>query len=1009
MLITNYFEDLKVNEVNTLPRRNYFIPYANEDEAKVATNRRESTFYSDLNGDWDFHYFENVREIDQPYWRDEESQQLDFDTLKVPAVWQLHGYGQIQYTNVEYPIPYNPPYAPYENPAGLYRRTFKIDNYDSAKDYHINFEGVDSSFYLWVNDEWVGFSKISHSNTEFDITELVHEGDNSIAVLVVQWGDATYLEDQDKFRYSGIFRDVYILERNRARVNHFILTPDVAEDLTQASIELKFEDTQNIDEVSIMLTSPTGEILNQTNHDVTQVYNFTVDNPLLWSAEDPQLYTIIISAEHEVYKQEVGLRKVEIKNKQLYVNHKSVKLHGVNHHDTHPNTGMSVTNEDYMKDLELIKTYNFNTVRTAHYPKTAEFYEMTDRLGFYVMSEADYESHGVVDLYGLGGNDNYNMIAEDDRFSFAITDRMNASIVPFQNYSSIIMWSAGNEGGYGIAIEKALAEGRRLDTTRPLHYEAYHYRDRSIDFDDQYIDMYSRMYPSAADIDEEYFADGIDRPFILCEYAHAMGNGPGDYQEYYDYMMSKDEFIGALVWEWADHAVNLNRHNDDEPLYRYGGDHGEFPHEGNFCMDGLVYPDRTPHTGVIEYRQVHRPIRLTDYNLEEGQFTFKSAYDFTDSANHLAVGVEYYDLEGRLLDQEILSDINVEASATTAFNIDLKYPLDELLSLRFVYYTTGEDGGESYGADSERGFDQVQAQNYEPKLPELHKDGEISYEDTIGSIDVEIADTLIQFNKANGAIKQITKDGVELLNAPASWEIWRAPFDNDRNIKVEWYDARYDHTDTRITDYEVTEDDAVLKIHFTGMLTAIGRQNVLPKMDITWTINNAGEITLDFVADKDPIMPFLPRFGLLLPLKTAYNEVKYFGKGPYESYFDKHHASYHGFFEQSIEDLYEPYVTPQENGAHNEVHYLAVGGEDDDNTSSIYVTSRDGISFNLSQYSVEQLTEVPHRDKLEVENTHYLYLDYGQSGTGSNACGPKLAERFQLNDDQFGYSFTFIV
>lgn len=1000
MLIPNYFEDLTVNEVNTLPRRNYFIPYKSKEEAQDNANRRQSSYYHDLNGEWDFHYFENVRLIDQPYWLSEASDQLSYDSMKVPSVWQLSGYGQIQYTNVEFPIPYDPPYAPYENPGALYRRKFTIDNYNPESDYHINFEGVDSVFYLWVNDQFVGFSKISHSNTEFDLTELLHEGENDISILVIQYSDATYLEDQDKFRYSGIFRDVYLLERSKHRVNHFLITPDVASDLNSASIELEFIDVQNTDTVKFTLFNPEGVILEEGDLDTTQTHTLTLDNPVLWNAENPALYLVLLETEHEAYRQQVGLRKVEIKNNQLYVNHQSIKLFGVNHHDTNPNTGATVTVEDQIKDLELMKQYNFNSVRTAHYPKTAEFYELTDRMGFYVMSEADYESHGVVDLYGLGGNDNYNLIADDERFTFAISDRMESSIIPFQNYSSIIMWSAGNEGGYGVAVEAALKRGRELDASRPLHYEAYHYRDMERVYDDQYIDMYSRMYPSVEEIDRLYFSEEPDRPFILCEYIHAMGNGPGDTKEYYDYMMSKDEFIGAFVWEWADHAVNIHRGTDETPVYRYGGDHGEFPHFGNFCMDGLMYPDRTPHIAVLEYRQVHRYLRVENYDLDSKTFTFKSTFDFTNSRKHYAVQLEYYDLDGKLFDTQDLADLDVEPQQTATFELELKHNLEDVLSLRFVYLANNTE------TDSpvELGYDQIMVQAYEPKLEGTDSTANLSYVETTGTIDVTVNGSVIQFNKADGAIKQMTKDQKDLLNAPSTWTIWRAPIDNDRNIKKEWYEARYDRTSTRIYQLDVNETPQGLSLTFTGSLTAMGRQNVLA-MEIEWLIQNDGQINLSLHAEKDPILPFLPRFGLAMPLNASFNEVEYFGQGPYESYWDKHHAAYMANFEASIEDLYEPYVTPQENGSHNDVHKLDVKSDD----AQLNFISQAGISFNFSQYSVEQLTEVTHRDKLEVEDTHYLHIDYKQSGLGSNACGPELAEAYQLGHEPIEFEFSFVV
>ncbi|MGO4937976.1 glycoside hydrolase family 2 TIM barrel-domain containing protein [Fundicoccus sp. Sow4_H7] len=998
MLLTNYFEDLKTLHVNTLARRNYYVPFSSFEAAKTTLNRRESDLYTDLNGSWDFHYFENVRLIDQEYWLPEISQKLEFDQIPVPSGWQLHGYGQIQYTNTEYPIPYDPPFVPYDNPAGLYKRTLDISSLEEGVDYHLNFEGVDSAFYVWVNDQFIGYSQISHSNQEFDITAALKEGSNQLTVLVVQWSDGTYYEDQDKFRYSGIYRDVYLVKRQAQRLNHFNVTPDVAEDLTQASIQINILAAQDVETVKVSLFDPNGSLVEEREIATSGIAEFTIDQPLLWNAEQPHLYLLVIQAGDEFYRQEVGLRKVEIKDKQLFINHHSIKLVGVNHHDTNPNTGATVTLADQIYDLEQMKLYNFNSIRTAHYPKTAEFYELTDRMGFYVMSEADVETHGVVDLYGVGGNANYNMMADDPEFSEGFVDRMDASIVPFYNYSSIIMWSAGNESGYGIGIENMLRHARELDPNRPLHYEAYWYRDRSIDFNDEFIDMYSRMYPSVAEIEDLYFKDGIDRPFILCEYIHAMGNGPGDIKEYYDYMMTKDEFIGAFVWEWADHAVNLNRGTDKEAVYRYGGDHGEYPHAGNFCMDGLVYPDRKPHTAVLEHRQIFRRVLLTEANTDTMEFTFKSLYDFVHAKEKVTLEVEFYDEKGYLVETTAISDFDIEPTRQSTIKVDL--PSDETASLRFVTRMT--NAADYTGA--ELGFDQVILKEFESDILEANDTKEVKVEETLSDFVVHVGDDHVSFSKRNGAISQINRGGQDLLTQAGSWTIWRAPIDNDRNIRREWHKANYDRAVTRIHEFSSNETKDGHQLTFKGVINSVSRQNIVD-FEAKWTVSSNGIINLDLNGHVNPIMPFLPRFALLLPLSKDFDHVHYYGNGPFESYEDKRYASYLAAFDGVVADFYEPYVTPQENGSHNLVKELSLGN----NQTTLAFAGEDTFSFNVSNYSTEQLTNVPHRDKLEVEDTTYLHLDVKQSGLGSNACGPQLAEEFRFNDESFAFNLSFLL
>lgn len=994
MLIPNYFEDLETFHINTLQRRNYYVPYSSLAEALNHPDRRESSYYIDLNGEWDFHYFDNVRLIADKYWLSGPGAGLEFDQITVPSCWQLSGYGQIQYTNTEYPIPYDPPYAPYDNPAGLYKRTFRVDNYSKDKDYHLNFEGVDSAFYVWLNDEFVGYSQISHSNTEFNLTPYLNNGNNELSVLVVQWSDGTYLEDQDKFRYSGIFRDVYLLERHPERINHFQVTPSLKDDLSQGTIELSFLEIVELKRAQIKLYHPEGELIYDEACNLEDDITLTIDQPKLWDAENPYLYLMIIETEDEVYRQEIGLRTVEIKNSQLYINHQSIKLIGVNHHDTNADTGATVSLEDQIKDLELMKRYNFNAIRTAHYPKTAEFYELTDRYGYYVISEADLESHGVVDLYGLGENDNYNMIADDATFISAFVDRMDASMVPFMNYSSIIFWSAGNESGYGIAVEEMLAHARMLDPGRPLHYEAYWYHDRNKDFDTQYLDMWSRMYPSVQEINETYFSKPLDRPFIICEYIHAMGNGPGDIKEYFDFMMEKPEFIGGFVWEWADHAVNINRRTDQEAIYRYGGDHGEYPHAGNFCMDGLMYPDRTPHTGALEHRQIFRRIELIDYSIEDLKFEFKNHYDFSNAVDKINLTAEIYNKQGKQIESIKISEFYAEPRST--FEVKLNhadFKTDETGSIRFVY-TDRE-------ADYELGHDQIIIQEYSPEHSIANDLNNLEFYETISDYVVEFNQRVIAINKGNGAISQLKVNNKDLLINPGEWTIWRAPFDNDRNIKKQWLAANYDRTSVRIHQHYVQGISDGFEFVFKGVLNSVARQNILD-MNIKWTISSAEGIKVDIEASKNPVFPFLPRFGLSLPLAESFDKVKYHGQGPYESYVDKRYASYTALFEDTIDGFYEPYVTPQENGAHNDTKLLQIKA----GSNMVEVVSSEGLSFNLSQYSTKQLTEVMHRDKLVKEKISYLHIDYQHSGTGSNACGPELAEEYRLEPIDLNFSFS---
>jgi len=996
MLIPNYFEDLSTFHINTLPRRNYFIPYANKDEALHSNNRRDSAYYLDLNGTWNFHYFDNVREIESPYWLSSYQSEIEYHSMTVPSVWELAGYGQIQYSNTEFPIPFDPPYAPYETPGGLYNRTFEVDK-ETDFNYHLNFEGVDAGFYVWVNDEFIGYSQISHSNTEFDLSEAIQDGENTLSVLVIQWGDMTYLEDQDKHRYSGIFRDVYLLKRHKNRINNFVVQTDVDKDLSTANVKFSIKDHSNISNYTYSLLDPSENIVTTGDTSIDDNLSIDITEPILWDAENPHLYTLIVDTGNEVYIQKIGLRTIYVSNSKIYVNHQPIFLVGVNHHDTHPETGATVTLEDQRKDLEQMKELNFNAIRTAHYPKTAEFYELCDEMGFYVMSEADLEAHGVVDLYGLGGSeDNYNMIAEDETYEEAIIDRMDASIVPFINFTSIFMWSAGNESGYGTNIEASLSHARDLDSSRLLHYEGYWERDRDKDhlYNTDLHDVWSRMYASFEEMDELYFSKPLDKPFILCEYIHAMGNSPGDVQDYHDYMEKHEEFAGGFVWEWADHAVNINRGTGKEPAYRYGGDFGEYPHAGNFCMDGLVYPDRTPHTGAYEHRQVFRPVVLTDQNLKNNKVTLKNRYAFSLLNDKIDLVAELYNDKGSLVDKIILEtpEINPYSEKTVILS-KLDKIDNSISSVRLVYNMKDKD--------VELGFDTITINEFTPTT-ELTETDDLKVTETNTTFNIELDNREIQLSKATGAIAQLIDNKRPLLEKPSSWTIWRAPIDNDRNIRKEWEQANYHHARTRVHNWNIDQSKDSVKISFAGVINAVSRHTII-KFEAHWKITKKGEFSLSFEGQKNKEQPFLPRFGLCVLLTNDMNQVSYFGNGPYESYPDKKQANYLAQFNGSVEDFYEPYVTPQENGSHNDVRQLKIR----DNYSLLDVTSSEGLSFNVSHFSVDQLTKIMHRDKLVEEPYTYLHLDYQQSGSGSNACGPELAEKYRLNQDHFTFEFNF--
>ena len=632
LLLNEYHENLSIHHVNMMQRRSYYIPFIDATEAINIKDRTNQFNFFSLNGKWDFNYFPSLQLIKDFNHINEINLS---DSIDVPSVWQMKGYDYNQYTNVKYPIPYNPPFVPTDNPCAIYKKEFDF-NIDSEKqDYHINFEGVDSCFYFWINDKFVGYSQISHSISEFDISNYLVNGKNTITVLVLKWCDGTYFEDQDKFRMSGIFRDVYILTRSKSRINDFKLTTSINVLSNEGVINLEILETVGNPNISYTLLEPNNTVISSGNI-IENNLQINISNAQLWDAENPNLYTLLLQTETEVIKEKVGLREIKIENSILKINDVPIKIKGVNHHDSDPFKGYAITYDDLIVDLKLMKENNINSIRTSHYPKAPIFYELCDEYGFYVMSEADIETHGVVELYGLGYLDNYNMIADDVIYKESIIDRIDSSIVPFKNKSCIFMWSLGNESGYGINFETGAKYAKDLDSSRPIHYEAAHYANKQRTNDFSNLDVISRMYPSVEEI-KAYFEKGIDKPFVLCEYAHAMGNSPGDLTKYDELIQKHDEFIGGYVWEWCDHALFMKNCKNGKKAYGYGGDFGERNHDGNFCMDGLVYPDRTPHTGLLEYKNINRPIRALSFDEANNKVKLKNMLDFKNINEFLNV------------------------------------------------------------------------------------------------------------------------------------------------------------------------------------------------------------------------------------------------------------------------------------------------------------------------------------------------------------------------------------
>lgn len=1011
MIVENYFENQDILHVGTMDNRGYYIPYPNREA--ISESRTDSGRFQLLNGEWSFKYYKSVYDVADLFYA-EGYDFSGFDIIPVPSVWQNHGYDKHQYTNVKYPFPYDPPYVPYENPCGAYIREFKVDVAGGGLRKFLNFEGVDSCFYVWINGKFVGYSQVSHSTSEFDITEYVHQGTNTLAVLVLKWCDGSYFEDQDKFRTSGIFRDVYILYRPQRHLRDFFVKTSLSDEYKKAEIKVDLEFFgEKIPVDYSLIDNVTGKTVAQGkfNGENGQEILIELDSPKLWSAEVPNLYTLILDTDGETIATRVGVREINIEDKIVLVNGQKIKFRGVNRHDSHPVKGPAVTIEDMLLDLRLMKEHNINAIRTSHYPNSPVFLEMCDKYGFYVIGESDIECHGTVTTYN-GGEKTFSLLAHDPKFEKTIVDRIQRNVIRDKNRPCVLIWSMGNEAGYGRNFEKALRWVKSYDTSRLTHYESSlpHYCPEGYECDYSNLDLYSRMYASVEDI-SNYFEKDWDKPFVQCEYIHAMGNGPGDIEDYHELIQRYDGFCGGFVWEWCDHAIDMGRTEDGRKKYYYGGDFGEFPHDGNFCMDGLVYPDRRVHTGLLEYKNVIRPVRLVKENAKDGKFTFRNMLDFVNLKDYLYITYQITK-NGEVIHKGSIEDssvLNIKPHQEKVAYLDIKALIEGDCYIKFEYVQKVDlpltPKGHILGFDQVKLEAEAVGMKQEKTQSILGEEQSAGGKIEFGENDKRVVITGTNFkyiyNKFTGSFDELVYQNSVLLATPMNFNIWRAPTDNDRNIRSKWEEAGYNRSVSRAYSTTVTQSDNSIRVITEVSIAAVYIQRIVD-ISVEWTIQSTGEISVNVQAEKNMEVPFLPRFGLRMILPEELAKVEYYGYGPYESYADKRRASYVGKFISSVDEMHEDYLKPQENGSHWGCHYVKVIS---DGGLGILVSADEPFSFNASPYTQEELTAKAHNFELEKCGNTVLCIDYAQSGIGSNSCGPELIERYRFNSQRFHFNW----
>ena len=1007
MIVPRYYENLSVLHENTMPARAYYIP-ASRRMDNLVEHREESDRMQLLNGTWKFQYFNSIYDIQDSFFEKNYDTE-NFDEIQVPSVWQMAGYDTHQYTNIRYPFPFDPPYVPQDIPCGVYVHTFEYSRDEKAPKSFLNFEGVDSCFYVWINGSYIGYSQVSHMTSEFDVTDVLQDGTNTVAVLVMKWCDGSYLEDQDKFRMSGIFRDVYILKRPKQAISDYHIKTRIEDMLAKVEIEMKFYSPLN---VKISIEDRNGAVVALGSIAEEGKAVLEIASPELWNTENPYLYKLILETENEVIVDHIALRKIEIKDQVIYLNGQKIKFRGVNRHDSDPVTGFTISLEQLTTDLTLMKQHNFNAIRSSHYPNAPFFYEMCDKYGFMVIDEADIEAHGPFMIYRKEDTD-YNRfkrwnekIADDPVWEEAIVDRVKLMVERDKNRFCIVMWSMGNESAYGCNFEKALEWTKNFDPDRITQYESARYRNYDETYDYSNLDVYSRMYPALSEIQEYLDKDG-SKPFLLVEYCHSMGNGPGDFEDYFQMIQDNDKMCGGFVWEWCDHAIAHGTAENGKTIYAYGGDHGEEIHDGNFCMDGLVYPDRTVHTGLLEYKNVYRPARVISYNKESGELVLHNYMDFDDLKDYVKISYELTQ-DGLVISKGILPEFSVAPHGEGKTNLKINVPENGKCYLKLIYHLKKELP--LLDEDHILGFDEIEVSKEDTKcklaekwIPKTVVDSELQVNENDTQIHIKGREFAYNIDKRTALFTEMKFAGREYLNHPMELNIWRAPTDNDMYIKSEWKKAHYDKAYTRAYTTEVVQGKHGVKITSHASVVAETVQKILD-VTITWKIEAAGKIDADIAVTKDDEFPDLPRFGVRMFLDKKLSAVRYFGMGPQESYCDKHQAASHGLYRADVGDLHEDYIRPQENGSHYDCEYVELNNS----RYGIVASAEKAFSFNASYYTQEELEKKKHNYELIESDSVVFCVDYALNGIGSNSCGPVVLEQYRFDDVLFRFQFTLI-
>lgn len=999
--MNNWENFLHLHENRMAPRA-YFFSY---DSVKTAqTFQRElSSHFMLLSGQWNFNFFTNPMLVPEEFYSQKMEQ---WGQITVPNMWQMEGHGDLQYTDEGFPFPIDVPFVPSDNPTGAYQRTFTLSENWNNKQTIIKFDGVETYFEVYVNGEYVGFSKGSRLTAEFDISKHVQQGDNLLSVRVMQWADSTYIEDQDMWWTAGIFRDVYLVGKEQVHVQDLTVRTDFADDYLSATLSCQVElenlttlqasgyalDYTLMDKGQVVAQ---GSCSNLTIDDKAQTrFEIEMDRPIHWTAENPYLYQLVVTLKDnldktlEVIPQRVGFRDIKVRNGLFYINNQYVMLHGVNRHDNDHLKGRAVGMDRVEKDIVLMKQHNINSVRTAHYPNDPRFYELCDIYGLFVMAETDVETHGFANVGDL------SRITNDAAWEAVFVERAERHVHAQKNHPSIIMWSLGNESGYGCNIRSMYEATKAIDDTRLVHYEE--------DRDAEVVDVISTMYSRAQLMN--YFGEfPHEKPRIICEYAHAMGNGPGGLTEYQNVFYKHDHIQGHYVWEWCDHGI-LARDEKGESFYKYGGDYGDYPNNYNFCMDGLIYPDQTPGPGLKEYKQVIAPVKIRAIDEQAGKFIvenklwFTNLNDYTITADIRAEGETLRTVQFKV----------EELAANSEREIEIAIPqLDEREV--FINFTVRKDSRTLYSA-ANHDIAIYQYQLKENTATEAvfsnHNATPLNVEESRLDYLISGNNFALNFSKVNGKLTSWIVNGEELIKFQPKLNFFKPMIDNHKQEHEGlWEPAHLQIMQEHFRTLNVEQVNGKVEITTTSII-APPVFDFGMRCEYRYQINAEGQLNVELSGERYGDYPHvIPVIGLDLGINGDFDQVKYYGRGPEENYQDSKQANMIDVYQSTVADMFENYPFPQNNGNRQHVRWAALTNR---NGTGLLVKPQQEINFSAWFYTNQNLHQAQHTIELEKSGYITLNLDHKLMGLGSNSWGSEVLDSYRVYMDEFRYGLTLM-